>query len=114
MCQIGAGVPAGKTVEDIRPPTAYHLRVTMKRPKPRSDFGRTARVLARAALGLRLPRLVKGRPGAAPGIEHHELAKLPSQPGGVKVTVVDYAVGRVESSVVEDVAAVSDPAPGVP
>ena len=79
----------------------------MKPQKPLAEFGHTARVFARAAFGLRLPSLRKGRPGAAPGIEHEELATLPSQPGGVKVTVVDYAVGRVEAQVVEDIAASS-------
>jgi magnesium transporter len=77
----------------------------MKHVKPRADFGHTARVFARAAFGLRLPKLSKGRPGAAPGIQHEELATLPSRPGGVKVTVVDYAVGRVEAFVVDDIAA---------
>jgi magnesium transporter len=77
----------------------------MPRQKTRAEFGHTARVFARAAFGLRLPRLRKGRPGAAPGIGREELATLPSQPGGVKVTVVDYAVGRVEAQVVEDIAA---------
>ena len=77
----------------------------MKRQKPRAEFGRTARVLARAAFGLRLPKLSKGRPGAAAGIEHADLATLPSQPGGAKVTVVDYAVGHVEAQVVEDITA---------
>ena len=74
-------------------------------PRGRTDLGHTARVFARAAFGLRLPRLRKGRPGAAPGIQHEELTTLPSEPGGVKVTVVDYAAGRVESTVVDDVAA---------
>ena len=77
----------------------------MTRQKPRADFGHKARVPARAAFGLRLPKLSKGRPGAAAGIEHAELATLPSKPGGVKVTVVDYAVGHVEAHVVEDIAA---------
>lgn len=73
--------------------------------RSRTEFGHTARVFARAAFGIRLPRLRKGRPGAAAGIQHEELATLPSQPGGVKVTVVDYAADRVEAIVVEDIAA---------
>ena len=77
----------------------------MKPQTPLAEFGHTARVFARAAFGLRLPKLWKGRPGAAPGIEHEDLATLPSQPGGTKVTVVDYAIGRVEAQVVQDVAA---------
>ena len=52
-----SGSPAGVPIS---------VEATMKRQKPRAEFGHTARVFARAAFGLRLPRLRKGRPGAAP------------------------------------------------
>jgi magnesium transporter len=41
-------------------------------------------------LGLEMPRWVKPPPGSAPGIEHHELAKLPSAAERTYVSCVDY------------------------
>src|SRR5262245_60003737 len=71
----------------------------------RTDFTQTARVFARAAFGLRLPKIRKNRPGTAAGIEHEQLSTLPSTPGGVKVTVVDYAAGRIEAQTIDNITA---------
>jgi magnesium transporter len=44
------------------------------------------------------------RPGAAPGIEHHELAELPSSAGVTTITCIDYCPARFEVQQVDNVA----------
>jgi magnesium transporter len=51
-------------------------------------------------LRLRVPRRLGKGPGAAPGIEPQELAQMPSAPGEVRVTCIDYCP---DQSVVEEV-----------
>jgi magnesium transporter len=63
--------------------------------KPRKPGGRR----------LRLPRRYKGKPGAAPGIEPADLAKLPSVPGAGAITCVDYSPERVLFQDVKDLPA---------
>lgn len=41
-------------------------------------------------------------PGAAPGVEHHEIAALPSSPGQVVVTCVDYSPNQVAEQQIDD------------
>ena len=41
-------------------------------------------------------------PGAAPGIEHHELAALPSGPGNVHVTCMDYCSSQFVEQQIDD------------
>jgi len=37
---------------------------------------------------------VQSRPGAAPGIEHDEIAGLPGGSGHVAITCIDYSLAR--------------------
>jgi magnesium transporter len=46
---------------------------------------------------------VQGGPGAAPGIEHEEIAALPSGPGKVHVTCMDYCAGECVEQQVDDI-----------
>jgi magnesium transporter len=56
--------------------------------------------------GLRLPRRFrKARPGATPGIGPDQLAAMPSTPGGVRVTCIDYCPEQSVFEEVTDVAA---------
>ena len=58
----------------------------------------------RGKRGLRLPRRFrKAHPGSVPGIEPHELAALPSTPGAVRVTCIDYSPANVQAEEVRDV-----------
>jgi len=58
----------------------------------------------RGKRGLRVPRRFrKARPGSVPGIEPHELAGLPSIPGAVRVTCIDYGPDNVQVEEVQDV-----------
>jgi magnesium transporter len=57
----------------------------------------------RAAAGLRLPRLRKNPPGTAAGLDHEQLAALPSEPGKVRVTVIDYCADNVLVRTVDDI-----------
>jgi magnesium transporter len=43
-------------------------------------------------------------PGAAPGVEHDDIAALPSSPGQVHVTCVDYCLNQVEEQQIDDLA----------
>jgi magnesium transporter len=43
-------------------------------------------------------------PGAAPGLEHDEIELLPSKPGSVKVTCVDYSPGEIAIQDIDDAA----------
>lgn len=52
--------------------------------------------------GLEFPRISKADPGSAPGIEHHDLAKLPSNSEGCFVTCIDYSHDRVRVEEIED------------
>lgn len=47
-------------------------------------------------------------PAAAPGVEHDEIAALPSSPGQVVVTCIDYCPGKVAEQQVEDLAGFLD------
>ncbi len=55
--------------------------------------------------GLEFPRIVKSDPGSAAGIEHQDLAKLPSTAEGCFVTCIDYSADRVR---VEDITDLED------
>jgi magnesium transporter len=59
-------------------------------------IGRTVRKLP-------TPRLRKARPGTAPGIEHADLAAMPSGEQHVYVTCIDYGLDRVQTREVEDI-----------
>jgi len=52
-------------------------------------------------LGNRL-RIRKGSPGAAPGVEHDEIAKLPSGAEPVRITCVDYSPDEVMVHEIDD------------
>jgi magnesium transporter len=52
---------------------------------------------------LRLPRITKNRPGTAPGLDQEQLGSLPSSPGEVTITVVDYRADNVLVQTVERV-----------
>src|SRR4030095_5347402 len=73
---------------------------------PRSDARDGARRAQKArsrSKGLRLPRrFKKAKPGSAPGIEPHELAALPTTPGGGRVTCIDYSPTEVRFEEVKD------------
>lgn len=56
-------------------------------------------------LRLRFPSRFDGTPGARPGLDPDDLARLPSTPGAARVTCVDFSPSRVEAREVEDVAA---------
>jgi len=68
----------------------------------------TAEAVARSLTHLKVPRLRKGKPGTAPGIEHdkaptHTVTEKPPQP--VTVGCIDFSKERVESHTVTDTAA---------
>lgn len=69
--------------------------------------GRAFRVAARTLDGQErrtdLPRLRKGRPGAAAGIEPAQLDDLPSKAGSVYITCIDYSPDRVQFREVPDI-----------
>jgi magnesium transporter len=56
-------------------------------------------------LRLRLPSRFDGTPGARPGLDPDDLARLPSTPGGARVTCIDFSPANVEERVVDDVPA---------
>ena len=54
--------------------------------------------------GLRLPRrFKKAEPGSPAGLEPRDLAALPSRPGTVQITSIDYSPDRVQVEEVTDV-----------
>jgi magnesium transporter len=63
----------------------------------------TAGALARAARGLRLPKIRKNRPGTAAGIGREQLDALQSTPGNVRVTVVDYRAESVLTRTIDNI-----------
>ena len=69
----------------------------------RRGFG--AATVAPAPASSRLPKIQELTPGAAPGIEHHELSDRPSSTATVAVTCTDYSPDRVQ---VEQICDVSD------
>jgi magnesium transporter len=70
--------------------------------RPR-DLGHTARVVARAAFGVRLPRIRKNRPGSPAGLDLDQLSTMPSESAGVAITVIDYATDRIETRTITNV-----------
>ena len=99
-----AAAPAGPPaeVEDHAPfppdPLNENAPPAEARPRPRKRRQSSRR-------GLRLPRRFKGKPGAAPGIEPADLAKLPSVPGAGAITCVDYSPDQVQFDAVGDLRA---------
>jgi magnesium transporter len=68
-----------------------------------SDQTATQRQEESPALGgLELPRASTSTPGSAPGIEHDDLAALPSTPEGCWVTCIDYSPDRVRMEEIVD------------
>jgi magnesium transporter len=68
--------------------------------------GRTVGSLRRAATGLVLPtRFDKSTPGAKPGIEHEELAELPSADEPSRVFCLDFAPDDVDTREIHDLEA---------
>lgn len=60
--------------------------------------------LADAPAGLPLPRMAaQAEPGATPGIELHELERMPSQPGDVSITCIDYSPEQHRREEVHDI-----------
>jgi magnesium transporter len=60
---------------------------------------------AKGRRGLRIPRRFrKPRPGTNAGIEPQELAKLPSTPGGVRISCVDYGPDQVLAQDIRNIA----------
>jgi magnesium transporter len=65
--------------------------------------GRKAKGKPHGTRGLRLPRrFKKAAPGAAPGIEPHELVPLPGEAPSVRITCVDYCPEQVAQHEVRD------------
>ena len=56
-------------------------------------------------LRLRVPARFDGTPGARPGLDPEDLARLPSRPGAAPVTCVDFSPARAEVREVDDVPA---------
>lgn len=52
--------------------------------------------------GLAFPRISRARPGSAPGIEHQDLAHLPTSTEGCFVTSIDYSPDRVRVEEITD------------
>jgi magnesium transporter len=103
----GAAVPsAGAAFEDHAPDPPDPLKDSQPHA-PATDAERPRARKARKPGGrrhpFRLPRRYKGKPGAAPGIEPGELAKLPSVPGAGAITCVDYSLEQVQFEDVSDV-----------
>ena len=57
-----------------------------------------------AELRLRFPSRLDSTPGARPGLEPEDLARLPSTPGAARVTCVDFSPEEVRSQEVADLA----------
>jgi magnesium transporter len=68
-----------------------------------SDRGDPGGEAVRTAFGLRLPRIRKNRPGTAAGIDPEQLDRLPSTPGAVRVTVIDYRADNVLAKTIDDI-----------
>ncbi len=61
---------------------------------------------AKGQRGLRIPRRFrKPKPGTVPGIEPKELTKLPTAPGVVRITCIDYSADQVTFQDIHDVEA---------
>lgn len=75
-------------------------RSSDSRSSDRDDPGGEA---VRTLIGLRLPRIRKNRPGTAAGIDHEQLDRLPSTPGAVRVTVIDYRADNVLVRTIDDI-----------
>jgi magnesium transporter len=59
---------------------------------------------ARGKRGLRLPRRFrKPKPGSVPGIAPKDLAEMPTAPGAVRITCIDYSPEHVAHQEVKDV-----------
>jgi magnesium transporter len=97
-----AAPPDPPPLEDHAPDPPDPLSDVASAPAPRP---RPRKRRSGARRGLRLPRRFKGKPGAAPGIEPADLAKLPSVPGAGAITCVDYSPDRVQFDAVTDLAA---------
>jgi magnesium transporter len=52
-----------------------------------------------------LSRRKKEPPGSVPGIEPHELAQMPSQPGSVRITCIDYSPDSVLVQEIQEIEA---------
>jgi magnesium transporter len=65
------------------------------------DAAPSARAVARAAFGVRLPRIRRNHPGSAAGLELRDLSALPSEPGGTLITVIDYGPEKVETRTID-------------
>ena len=77
--------------EDVRPP---HVD---------EDVEETSQELA-LGNGLEIPHLSEPAPGTAPGIEHDQLAAMPTVAGGqCRVTVIDYCPDKIQRTVVTDI-----------
>jgi magnesium transporter len=70
------------------------LAQTLRRTRRAADF---------QILGIGLPEVRKHKPGTAPGIEPHELSKLPSTGEPVVITCIDYAPTQVQTQKIDDV-----------
>ena len=97
-----SGARSAAPVEDHAPDPPDPLNDSQL-PRPDEPRPRARRSRKTGRRGLHLPRRFKGKPGAAPGIEPAELAKLPSIPGAGAITCVDYSPERVEFHDVRDV-----------
>ena len=63
------------------------------------------REAAEPDLRLKLPVRFDGAPGARPGLEPEDLARLPTTPGAARVTCVDFGPAEIRVREVEDVPA---------
>ena len=70
----------------------------LQSPDPTAGGGE----LSEESSGIDLPRLPVRKPGTAPGIEHHDLSKLPTVSDGCYVTCIDYSPDRVRVEEITD------------
>jgi magnesium transporter len=100
----GGGAAPGEIAEPV-PPADGAATGAPSHPPGEGDARSSGRRSRKGRRGLRIPRRFKGRPGAAPGIEPADLAKLPSVPGAGSITCVDYSPEQVQFQEVADLAA---------
>jgi magnesium transporter len=91
-------------VEDAAPaPSGTAGQVPPAEAAP-ADAPPKGRHEAKAKHGLRLPRRFrKPKPGSVPGLEPQDLARMPSVPGTVRITCIDYCADQVAVQDVRDI-----------
>ncbi len=108
---VGKGLQPQAVADGRQAAAETASREALAAPAPAEDHTfddkpPSPRAKPRPKRGLRLPRRFrKSRPGAAAGIEPHELPAEPALSGATRITCIDYSPERHETQEVHDLAA---------